>query len=218
MNAKFFGKISVLFFTVTFLLPHTAHATPISSQVEHSENISTTNSYYSEILSESAYIISPQELEEMGYSEEIIHQQKEALKALPVFVKNQNDETTETQQSITHKYRAQSVHENSRIGILNKTQSSLRNTYQIRNTSGETFHFRQKGVFDVNVRSAKTVSPGFGKGRVMYHSLESSLPTAKVWTVWRENTNQEFEMPYRTHYSSRVYPSIEKIERYSLAQ
>lgn len=81
----------------------------------------------------------------MGYSEEIIHQQKEALKALPVFVKNQNDETTETQQSITHKYRAQSVHENSRIGILNKTQSSLRNTYQIRNTSGETFHFRQKG-------------------------------------------------------------------------
>lgn len=210
---KFATLLFLIFSMLTGLNPSSAGGMDHSQDTYNNSEI-----YYNDILSGNVYIASVEELKEMGYDDEVIRFQSGILQSLPVVVKISNDELVSSQAKLTNRYRFESLRADYGVLAASQDPSSLRLTYQIRNTSGQTFQFRQKGIFDVNVPSAKTVSPGFGKGRVMYRSLTSSAPTAKVWTVWRENTNEEFSMPYKPYYSSKIYPTIEKIERFSLAQ
>lgn len=81
---------------LSFIAPCNAYATDSKPSVQNSEDSLVATSYYNEVLSGSAYIASPQELSEMGYSETAVHQQEKALRALPYFVRNQNNKLMES--------------------------------------------------------------------------------------------------------------------------
>ncbi len=217
MNKLYRGSL-ILALVTALISPAQSHATvtaPVDSTQPTQQSIAVD---IPAILSGNSYLATPQELRDLGFDEQTIQAQQSAIGSIPTPAKIKNLQTLSSQQKITQDIRTRSDEvPYNQLNRYNTVASSLRSTYQVRTDRGALLQYANKGVFDVNISGVMSLSPGRSKARSLYRPPMTPLPSALSWTVWRENTNQEFYFaPTVSNYGHNVYPTVVKIERYAL--
>lgn len=184
--------------------------------VTSAEEVSTAFEVdYSEIINEQAYLASPQELREAGISESEIQKQQAAIDALPAVVKNKNDAFSNQQKNLIADSKQRDKSKSSSLKNKIGATVSAYTCYGVRNSSNVVSRFCHTGNQSVHVANALELSPGSGSGRSLYQP-KSGGTQAYYWTPMRGHTNSWFRMPQESFFGTPQYPTILRIERYTL--
>lgn len=151
-------------------------------------------------ISNQGYLVHPDELRELGFSEWDIARQSQKF----------NSMSTVEKMNWNHLSAGQKIDESSMSSLAGHDISALNQCYSAQYAIGRIQYFCSFGTQVTDLDQIRYVSPGQHAGRVMYYQYGDGT---LHWTLWRKGTGQWFQMPYVTYYKIVQWPVVVRVQR-----